>query len=455
MQNLDMIASAIEQIEKEIWHLVKKQLPKLKEEILASVGGSDIVKKLSELADKVKDTHNNILTVFERLNDVESLANSNSYYIDKLTSDMKKISLSLEQMTLDIDSLKYFVDENTTMLSTHTQEIETLKDNKDTIYNTLNEQFEMFKSIENSIANTNKAVLENERNIYKNLDNIETLSTTLESTRSSMTNIALTANTNSEAIVSLENSYSTLSNTLDSTRASMTAINQNVKVLSDSVDAMSSKFSTIENAFNDVKDIPSEFASLQTTVNSFQSQIDSTKSSLTAINLKVNSYSSSIETITTQNTANATRMAEIEKKLSSLTTSVNNLVSYDLLYDKDSTDANINHGFTDGIGGTDTLPFNFADYSYLRLYAVVNGVQGLIDMPLENRLRTDYTIVTSNMTCSTIAFFKVSVVPKISKVQPSYTGIYTYDTATSSFKQTFRGMDRTKSYIHRIEAYRK
>ena len=182
MQNLDIIASAIEQIEKEMWHLVKKQLPKLKEEILASVGAGDIVKKLSELADKVKDTHNNILTVFERLNDVESLANSNSYYIDKLTSDMKKISLSLEQMTLDIDSLKYFVDENTTMLSTHTQEIETLKDNKDTIYNTLNEQFEMFKSIENSIANTNKAVLENERNIYKNLDNIETLSTTLEST---------------------------------------------------------------------------------------------------------------------------------------------------------------------------------------------------------------------------------------------------------------------------------
>ena len=369
MQNHEMLSAFIEQIEKEIWHIVKKVIPELKEELLSKINGAGL-DKINEVIEKITECQSNLSSLKTRLDAVESGCASNTTIINNHSEKIENISSMLSSASAEISKLS------------------------------------------SDLADANNLIT---------------------STRASIAEVSQRSHENADKIDEVKTSLSSLQETLNSTRASIASVSQRCYNNEDAIAALSAKLPAIESAFEEVKDIPSQFASVK-------DGVETNKNDIFIVATQVKENMNNIKAI------NAT-LTELSAKVATLT-------SYDLLYDMSSLDPEINHGLTSGFGAPTTLDFDFDAYRYLRVFAVVNGSEGIIDLWLHDRVKNDYSIIVCNTITTSISLFKVSVVPRNKKVQPTYLGIYTWDTADAAFKLTYRGLDPTKAYIHRIEAYK-
>lgn len=432
MQNIEFISSAIEQLEKEIWHIVKKVLPELKEEILGSLGGG-VKEKLEALTAEVESCKESLAAANERLTSVEGSVETNTTTINNHSSLISNLSSLLNEAVLEVEALK------------------TLTGGLENDVEGLSSSLENTRASVTAIAQT---VSTNSDNIASLKTSLSSLSTTLENTRATMTSISQTVTGNYEKLKTVEGDISSLSTTIENTRANLTAISQTVTNNHSSINAINTKLASMESLFNEVKDIPASFGSMQEGFDNLSTTVENTRASMTAISQTTTANYNNIKTLQSDLSTAKGNISALQSSISTLSAKVEGLTTYDLLYDMNSDDPNIHRGFQSGLPGLKTFAFDFNAYKYLRVFAVINNNEGILDLPLQNRIKTDYTILASNLIVTEVAFMKVSIVPQTAKVQPTYTAIFTWDKDTETFKQTYRGVDATKAYIHRVEGYK-
>lgn len=313
MQSYDFITSAIESLEKEVWHIVKKALPALKEEILALIGGG----KIEEAIRKIEEMQSVISSLSARLQNVENSVSTNTTAIEENKNSINSLSATLTSLSSQLSEAKTQLSNTTSLVSTHSGQISSINTK--------------ISSLENQIAGMDNSALR--ADVDKNTGDIFIVAT---------------------------------------------HVKENM-----------GKISTLTTAVEELK------------------------------------------------------------------TKLKNIEEYDLLYDMDSTDENINHGFTSGIGGTKMLKFDMNSYKFVRVFALVNNQQGILDLYIDNRKKTDYNLISANMFGTAITIYKISIVPSNSAVQPGYTTIYTWSNTNSAFEQTYRKISDEKAYIYRVEGFRK
>ena len=121
-----------------------------------------------------------------------------------------------------------------------------------------------------------------------------------------------------------------------------------------------------------------------------------------------------------------------------------------VLYDKDSTDSNINLGYTSGALGRTTLTIDLSSYEKLSIYASLNGFSAQTTIYLKNRTLTDHVIFSAADNFTSLHFLKVNIPSSLDKVEVKNMGVYTYDSTTGNV--SFQYSSRKAGYfIYRIE----
>lgn len=122
-----------------------------------------------------------------------------------------------------------------------------------------------------------------------------------------------------------------------------------------------------------------------------------------------------------------------------------------VIYDKNSTDANVNLGYTDGllIGGN--ISVDLSQYSRVRVYASLNNFDVQSEICLNNREGTDFTGFTCSTNYSTFYIVKFF----INSSRTRFTTNFVSQTVIESDGTVAKSLINNNSdyYVYRIEAY--
>ena len=124
----------------------------------------------------------------------------------------------------------------------------------------------------------------------------------------------------------------------------------------------------------------------------------------------------------------------------------------ELIYDMDSTDASINHGFTSGMKGGDYIDADYSQYRKVRIYARLYNANCVQEVAVKNRKYADITLNAASPTPTVLSFLKLqmSLEPYLNRLQVMAYARYAFSTSSGTFTLDY-GLTSETFYVYRIE----
>lgn len=124
----------------------------------------------------------------------------------------------------------------------------------------------------------------------------------------------------------------------------------------------------------------------------------------------------------------------------------------ELIYDMDSTDASINHGFTTGMTGTKYINHDFSQYHTIRIYARLYTSNCVQEIPVKNRKVAQSAMIVTGSNPIIISSLNIlfTIEPLLNRLQVGAYGKYTFSSATGTFTLD-SGSSDDNFYVYRIE----
>ena len=120
----------------------------------------------------------------------------------------------------------------------------------------------------------------------------------------------------------------------------------------------------------------------------------------------------------------------------------------ELIYDMDSTDASINHGFTSGMVGSNSFVFDYSQYKKLKVYGVAHNLYGYVELPL-NQPISDGTMLITDATGRTCYMIHLRATDAQNRFAVFYTIILSNNNGTAAWSTSY--YQDTEIYISKVE----
>lgn len=341
MQKQEELQEKIEQIEKELWFLVKSTLPSLKEEFMGAVSNGN-KEKLEELETKIN------------------------------------------------------------LASAKAQELQTQ-------ITTINSQISGLSSAHDEIN--------------QSIQNLTNANTEINQTIEDLSN----------AHVGINQSIANLSN-------SNTNMNQSIESLSQQVDSQATTISEMRTDVDFVEDI---LYDLNGEVKANNNLILGNARSIEIVQQNTTTNANNITTNTNDISALSNRVATLENKPSS---SGGGRIC-EVIYDMNSTDANINQGYTTGVTGGKGITWT-KEYSSLKVYAVLVNVGAYVEIPVYNKPKSDFSFLGTVVSGKTVYIWRAVLQDTNKKLIPNRGIEYVFNTDGTV---TVSASIRTDFIITRVE----
>ena len=156
-------------------------------------------------------------------------------------------------------------------------------------------------------------------------------------------------------------------------------------------------------------------------------------------------------TVNTDLPSLTTRVSDLEDQVDSLAGG-SSALSFDVLFDRASTDENISFGYTGGWLGGVQRNFDLTKYTGLRFFATLGGMGAQYYVKLTNREKADFLMLASNSNASKLYFMKVNIPLALNRIQVAYTGTITINT-DGTVERTQATSGNTSHFLSRIEGY--
>ncbi len=186
-----------------------------------------------------------------------------------------------------------------------------------------------------------------------------------------------------------------------------------------------------------------DIQNLKTQTQTNTSNISDNSSNIAQSNTKLESAQSKIQNI-------ETLIAELQQKIKALEgqTSSSSGRVVEVIYDMNSTDSEINKGFTSGIIGGNSFTWT-GDYDYIRIYASLQSLFAYIELPVNNRSKNDFMLHTIAATGKILHFYKGFCYADQKKITTARGHTYTLDSNAGTI--TFATSNNEKYFITRVE----
>ena len=133
MHKQEEVQEKLDQLEKELWYLVRKSLPDLRNELLNSGGDKskiqELEQKINQTITKVEELETEINEQKTALQSLQSLANNNSQLINQISSEVQTNTNNIAQNAEDIQSNLNAISSNSTNISTMQGDINNINSN--------------------------------------------------------------------------------------------------------------------------------------------------------------------------------------------------------------------------------------------------------------------------------------------------------------------------------------
>lgn len=176
---------------------------------------------------------------------------------------------------------------------------------------------------------------------------------------------------------------------------------------------------------------------------------------LANLNKNISANTTKITSLQSSVSALQTSLNGISNQLSTLGQKVDGMVGgfgerYDLLYDKDSADANINMGKPNGLVGGDAFDFTVNKYKRIRIYAVLYNNDAVATAYMDTRKYADLTLMTSSLLLNKLYYLRVTITLDGNRLVVNQAGVYEINTSTNTVTLT-REKGNANYYVYRVE----
>lgn len=431
MDKFQMLSNSVEELEKELWALVKKSLPSLKQELVSLISQGTtteaIKSAVSSFLDDLLSSQQTIQDIKNRLRNLEIANTDMQEEVDDLTNTTTGHTSLISDLSSLLESTRASLTSVAQRVSANEEGLIDLETDLSSLSGQVEVVDSLLESTRASLTSVAQRVTDCEEDISSANTTLGTLSTTLESTKASLTSVAqrmttaeediddLQSTTSSHAstistlqtnvdslesqISSLDSDLSSLSTdlgsldtTLESTRASLTSVAQRVTTCENNISAADSEIDDLSTTLESTK---ASLTSISQRMNTCESKVSTCENIVNGVDDEISSLSSTLESTRASLTSVAQRVTACEEEIDSLAGGSGGGETVDVLYDKD--DPNKNSNAPNGMTGSKSLVFDYAKYKKLRIYANVKSYYAYTEMPLHGSI-SDGVVLSTDAT---------------------------------------------------------
>ncbi len=267
----------------------------------------------------------------------------------------------------------------------------------------------------------------------------------------------LIENSSTGDLSSIVNDVNECKDDIDSLESSLSSMNTNISSINTSVSSINTSIdqqgTSISNLQNSVETLNT---SVSTISSNFQEDIDNVETQITSLNSTTSSHATTLSSLSSQISTLSNSISSLSSQLTELENTVDSMEpgsgsgsTITVVYDKESDDATINLGYTDGILIGTSLVLDLSSYSSIRVYASFNNFDLQAEFKLDNREGTDFNAYTCATNFATYYFSKFYVNATRTRFTTNYVAELVFNNDGSVTKTLIR--NDADFYIYRIE----
>lgn len=326
-------------------------------------------------------------------------------------------------------------------------------------------QVENIESLEDSIGQIEQSLSSQENSITSLNNSISSLSSQATQLSSSLQTLSAQVDAHGTSISTINSTLTSISDTVEDNTVALSTANSNISALQTSINQISSIVdqhsgsilsmsvdlgtvsNTAEEAYSLATSVNTSLSNLSSTVASnvgkvsvLESDVSTLESSTTALQTSVDGLTSSVNTL-------SSALSSLENQIANLPTE-----QTEVIYDMDSTDASINHGYTSGMSGGNYIDQDYSIYRKIRVYARLYNANCVQEFAVKNRKYVDMTLVAASPTPTVLSFLKMqmNLEPYLSRLQVMAYARYVFSNSTGTFTLDY-GLSTNTFYVYRIE----
>ncbi len=215
----------LEKVKKELWHLIKKVVPRL-EELIGNSNAQEIQNIKNQLASQleaIEEIESNIFSISQTVGSHENGLSQLTSSVSSINSQIAQLSSAFENMTDDIET-------NTSSISSLNSSLSKIEDDIEANSSAISDVNSSLSSLQDSVELLSSIVSQHSSSIL--------------SLRSDIVGIATTASSAENAVSGLSNQITTLSNTITTNTSKINALEQQIENLSsETVDVLYDMYS--------------------------------------------------------------------------------------------------------------------------------------------------------------------------------------------------------------------
>ena len=456
-----------ETLKKEVWFLKNKTIKDLTEEVAMLTGGEVD----STLTGKINSLEESVAGLESGLKSLEVVVNSNSDNIVDVSEHVGELSTVISSIQEDIVGIN--------------SQIEALKDTDELMSGNINTLSDNLSKVEQSVDDLTERVngLSGGIDLSALQADIEALKVSDSQQNFDIGGIKTTQANNISLIDHHTAKIGVLQEEMDVLQEDIVEIKADIEQLQSSgggggdTTAIEQQLAKHES---DISSLNTSVGELEQTLSEIENEVDTISTEQTAIKLQVNTNSASItslqESDSNQNedisslndttsslstsianveavaTTNSQTLASLQAEIDAMKSKLDNVKSQRVvvLYDKNSTDASVNLGYTAGVTGYLNLMMDLTPYSRLRVFCSLYASDVQKEIDLVNRQRTDISFVASHTNAKNFYLFKVNIPTNKARLSTMAYSIWTWD-ATNSVLSVEQGKSNDNIFVYRIE----
>ena len=207
---------------------------------------------------------------------------------------------------------------------------------------------------------------------------------------------------------------------------------------------------TIDDLEDSYDSIATEQSTQNTNIASLQDVSNTLQTACSYANTQVNLHNSQISTINTNLTNLTNKVEDLEDTVLDLNTGASSS-TYEVVYDRSSTDTAVNHNYPNGIKIGYSLTMDLSKYTYLRVFFSLENNSAQSFIKLTDRERPDFLAIASNTSTTKYYTVKFSVPLTLSRFVTNLYNIFTFDSSGNFTREV--NNNNEDFYVYRIEGY--
>lgn len=332
-----------------------------------------------------------------------------------------------------------------------TKEIEKIQESISALQSGLDSLSSQAEQFNKDISGFRESISSLQTTVENNSASIQNAQTDIFGIRGDISNLSASVESNQTDISSLqtkvdgcEKDITALNAGLDAAKLDITnsasQIDANAKAIEKNAEDISSLSTAAKETSAQVTQIGDDLTSAKQAIEGAQADISGLKTSVTKNAADISSNSTLIESSSKDISSLTSRVESLEKKPSGGRT-------MEVVYDMTSEDADINQGFTEGVGGGKSIYWK-NDYDYLRFYSSLSNLSGILEVPVNNKRHSDVALQAIAANGKTLHFFKLMLNNPTKRISTSL-GLTL--TINSDGTTTVKAALNPDYYIYRVE----